>query len=275
MARARLGDRRAQRPQRVVAGLAREPAADLDDGQHERAQVRGRELGERGRGRRVALAPRSTAARPRGGRGAPPPRGRGTPRRRAATTGAASAMRAPTCRAAASIWRTCSAWRYAAIASTSAGESCSMSAQTSRATRSRAHSTLAAPPVRRRAGVGLGREVPEDQVHVGADREQLRRDRAPAPADRDARGDRREVRAQRAGVDELARQQPVEVAATARRRRGRPRSGSRRRSCCRRRAAARPGAARRPRGRSPPSWRRRRRAAAPAPRRGSRARPRS
>ena len=98
------------------------------------------------------------------------------------------------------------------------------------------------PPVRRRARVGLGRQVPEDQVHVGADREQLGGDRAPAPADGDARRDRREVGAQRARVDELARQQPVEVGATRRRRRGRPRSGSRRRSCCPRRASARPRA---------------------------------
>ena len=35
VARARLPDLRAQRPQRVVAGVTGEPAADLDDGQHE------------------------------------------------------------------------------------------------------------------------------------------------------------------------------------------------------------------------------------------------
>src|SRR4051812_18168176 len=69
------------------------------------------------------------------------------------------------------------------------------------------------PAVRGRARVGLRGEVPEDQVHVAADREQLGRDRAPPPAHRHASGDRGEVRPQRAGVDELAREQPVEVGA--------------------------------------------------------------
>ena len=77
--------------------------------------------------------------------------------------------------------------------------------------RSRANSTVAGAPVGRRAVVGLRRQVAEDEVDVGADREQLRRHRAPAAADRHARRDRREVGAQHAGVDELAGQQPVEV----------------------------------------------------------------
>ena len=236
----------------------------------------GRELGERGRGRRVALrrAPRqlehraAEALRHRAGEERPDAERHD--RRRAAPR-----KRAPTRRAAASIWRDLLGVEVRGDRLDLGGrELLHVGADEPRDALARALDARR-PPVRRRARVGLGRQVPEDQVHVAADREQLRRDRAPAPADRDARSDRREVRAQRAGVDELARQQPVEVGATRRRRRGRPRSGSRRRSCCPRRASARPDAARRPRGRSPPSWRRRRRAAAPAPRRGSRARPRS
>ena len=50
-------------------------------------------------------------------------------------------------------------------------------------------------------------------MHVGADREQLRGDRARAAPHRHPRRDRREVGAQRAGVHELPGQQPVEVGA--------------------------------------------------------------
>ena len=53
-------------------------------------------------------------------------------------------------------------------------------------------------------------------MDVGADREQLRRHRAPAAAHRHARRDRRQVRAQHAGVDQLARQQPLEIVLPAR-----------------------------------------------------------
>ena len=71
--------------------------------------------------------------------------------------------------------------------------------------------------VGRRAVEASASRTAEDEAHVGADREGLRRHRAPAAPDRHARRDRGEVRAQRAGADELARQQPLEVVAPARR----------------------------------------------------------
>ena len=94
---------------------------------------------------------------------------------------------------------------------------------------------------RRRAAVGRGtvvrlrRQVAEDEMDVGADREALGRHRAATAADRHARRDRREVGAQHAGVDQLAGQQPLQVVARRSRRRVPRRSGRRRRSCCRRR----------------------------------------
>ena len=112
--------------------------------------------------------------------------------------------------------------------------------------------------VGRRAIVRLRLQMAEDELDVGADREVLRRHRAPAAAHRHARRDRRQVRAQRAGVDELARQQALEVVVRHSPRPGRRRSGRCRRSCCRCRSAARRGARRPPRAPSPPSWRRRR-----------------
>ena len=67
-------------------------------------------------------------------------------------------------------------------------------------------------PVRRGARVRAGRDVAEDQLHVGADRDKSpRRPGTTLLAHRHPRGDRREVGAQRAGVDELAGQQPVEI----------------------------------------------------------------
>ena len=50
-------------------------------------------------------------------------------------------------------------------------------------------------------------------MHVGADREQLRGDRADAAPHRHPRRDRRQVGAERAGVHELSGQQPVEIGA--------------------------------------------------------------
>ena len=70
--------------------------------------------------------------------------------------------------------------------------------------------------VGRRAVVGLRRQMAEHEMDVGADREGLGRHRAPLATDRHARRDRREVGAQHAGVDELARQQPLEVVAAGR-----------------------------------------------------------
>ena len=129
-----------------------EPAADLDDGQHDARSAGGRELGERGRGRRVALrlAPRQLDARgrPRRSRhraGEERPDPERHDRRRA------SAKRVLTCRAAASIWRDLLGVEIRGDRLDLARRSsCSASAQTSRATRSRAHSTLAARP----SGVG-------------------------------------------------------------------------------------------------------------------------
>ena len=274
MARAQLRDRRAQRAQRAGAGLTPEPAADLDDGQHDACSAGGRQVGERRRGRRVALcrAPRqldhgaAEALRHRAGEERPGPERHD--RRRAREARAHPPRRR---------------LDLADLRGVEIGgdrldlgglELLRVGADEPRDALARAlHGRC--PPVRRRARVVRGLQMPEDQVHVGADREQLGGDRAPAPADGDARGDRRQVGAQRAGVDELARRSAGRGRCDPRRRRGRPRSGSRRRSCCRRRASAHPRAARRPRGRSPPSWRRRRRAAGPAPRQGSRARPRS
>ena len=79
-------------------------------------------------------------------------------------------------------------------------------------------------------------------MHVGADREQLGGDRAPAArargrAERSPRGSCAARRCRRARPPAAGRGR-----CGRRRRRGRPRSGSRRRSCCRRRASARPGA---------------------------------
>ena len=113
--------------------------------------------------------------------------------------------------------------------------SCSTSEHTSRAMRSRANSTRGGAPVGRRAVVGVRRQVAEDEMDVGADREVLRRHRAPPAGDGHARRDRREVRAQHAGVDELAGQQPLAGRCARSRRRGHRRSGRCRRSCCRRR----------------------------------------
>ena len=181
VARAASRDLRAQRPQRRAAGLAREPAADLDDRQHARGRRAARELGERGRGRHVALgrAPRQLEhGRPEAlaasrAMNAPLP---------SATTGPRAARSAcATCRAAASTWRTCSACRYAAIASISCGrELLGVRADQPRDALARARDARRSP-VRRRAVVASGRDVPEDQMHVGADREQLGGDRAPAP----------------------------------------------------------------------------------------------
>ena len=110
VARAQLRDLGAQRPQRAVAGLAREPAADLDDGQHaarRRVAASSASAAAGAASSSAALQGSSSTGRPRRSataraRNAPTPR---------ATTGGAHAERVPTCRAAASIWRTCSAWR--------------------------------------------------------------------------------------------------------------------------------------------------------------------
>ena len=83
--------------------------------------------------------------------------------------------------------------------------------------RSRAKRDRGRAAVGRGAVVRLRRQTAEDEMDVGADREVLRRHRAPAAADRHARRDRREVGAQHAGVDELAGQQPLEVVAPGRR----------------------------------------------------------
>ena len=274
MARARLRDRGAQRPQRAVAGLAREPAADLDDGQHDarrRAAASSASAAAGAASRSAALHGISSTGRPRRSATA---RARNAPHAERHDRRRAREARAHLPRRRLDLADLLGVEIGGDRLDLAGLELLGVGADEPRDALARALDARR-PPVRRRARVGLGRQMPEDQVHVGADREQLGGDRAPAPADRDARSDRREVGAQRARVDELARQQPVEVVATARRRRGRPRSGSRRRSCCPRRASAHPRAARRPRARSPPSWRRRRRAAGPAPRRGSRARPRS
>ena len=133
MALAQFAERGAQRLQRVRA----DPAADLDDGQHRRfassaaSAAAGPEVGESA----TARPRRAATSRPRN---APEP---------TATTGASAGC---TRRAASSIWRSCSAWRNAAIASISLASSCSRSEQTSRAIRSRANATVAGRP----SGVG-------------------------------------------------------------------------------------------------------------------------
>ena len=213
--------------------------------------------------RRGGCPPRGSVG-DRRARAAPRPRGPGTPRSRPRRPGAAGG-RSRARRAAASIWRTCSSCRKAAIASISAASSCSASAHTSRAIRSRANADGGRAAVGRRAVVGLRREAAEDEVHVGADREVLRRHRAPAAADRHARRDRREVGAQHAGVDELAGQQPLEVVAPARRDApagDRDDVGGRAADVDQQRVGVR---CRPPRAPSPPSWRRRRPTAARAP----------
>ena len=109
-------------------------------------------------------------------------------------------------------------------------------------------------------------------MDVGADREVLRRHRAPSAADRHARRDRREVGAQHAGVDELAGQQPLEVVVAGRGDAAvgdRDDVGGRAADVDQQRVGVRVAPRRAP---SPPSWRRRRPTGAPAPRRRTRAR---
>ena len=90
--------------------------------------------------------PRSTASRRRVGRGAGPPRGRGTRPTPSGTTGApSSATRGRTLARGGLDLPDLLGVEYAAIASISRGASCSVSAHTRRATRSRA-------PRRSRAG---------------------------------------------------------------------------------------------------------------------------
>ena len=203
--------------------LAREPAADLDDGQHDARSGRPRAR------RAPPRAPRRARAALHGISSHGPAEalrhraGEERARARAARPAARSATRVPTCRAAASIWRTCSAWRWAAIASTSAGlELLGVGADEPRDALARALDARRAP-VRRRARVGLGRQVPEDQVHVGADREQLRRRpgtsaRARGRAERSPRGwcaarPCRRARPPAAGRGRCARRRPTRPAA--------------------------------------------------------------
>ena len=190
----------AQRRQRVLA----DPAADLDDGQHARAAssaasaAAGPVVGMSATARPM----RSATSRPRK---APMP---------TATTGASAgaARGAPRPRSGA-VCSPCEERRdrvdlggveLVDVGADEPGDALARELDGGRAA------------VGRRAVVGLRRQMAEHEMDVGADREVLGRDRAPLATDRHARRDRREVRAQHAGVDELAGQQPLEVVATGR-----------------------------------------------------------
>ena len=257
-----------KRLQRVVAA---EPAADLDDGQHRRAassaaSAAAGATSAAGRApRRRSVGDRSPQTR---GDFARQGRRRRRPRRRVPRAAADAAPGA----AASSIWRSCSPCEeggdrvdLACVELVGVGAHQPGDALARERDRGRA-------AVRRGAVVRLLRQMAEDEMDVGADREVLRRHRAPPATDRHARRDRREVGAQHAGVDELAGQQPLEVVVPASPRRARRRSGRCRRSCCRRRSAARRGTRPPPRAPKPPSWRRRRPTAARAPPPSTRAR---
>ena len=272
VALAELAERRAQRAQRLVAGAAAEPPPTLTTvSTAARAPPAARRARRRAPSRRpVALHGAGVGDRPPQARGdlAPEEGARADQRRRARRAAAARCTR----RAASSSWRSCSPCRNAAIASISAASSCSTSEHTSRAMRSRANATRGGAAVGRRAVVGVRRQVAEDEMDVGADREVLRRHRAPAAADRHARRDRREVGAQHAGVDELAGQQPLEVVVPGRGDAAvgdRDDVGGRAADVDEQRVGVRVAP---PRAPSPPSWRRRRPTAAPAPRPRTRAR---
>ena len=203
MALAELAECGAQPRQRVVA----ETAADLDDRQHSRAA---RSVASAAAGPQVAGDRRPAARVARRSR-APGTR-RCRPRRPARR-----AEQRCTRRAASSSARTCSPCRkrgdrvdlvrveLVAVGAHQPGDALAGELDRGRAA------------VGRGAVVRLRREMAEDEMDVGADREGLGRHRAPFAADRHARRDRGEVGAQRAGVDELAGQQPLEVVVAGRR----------------------------------------------------------
>ena len=112
-------------------------------------------------------------------------------------------------------------------------------------------------------------------MRVGADREQLGRHRAGLAADRHVRDDRRDVGPERAGVDEFAAEQSLDVRPAARDAPSRPQSGSRRSSSRRSRPGSRRATSARSATPSPSSWRPRTAAARPAPPRTRSARRRS
>ena len=204
-----LADRPAQVEQRVVAGLAGEPAADLHDRQH-RARPLGGQLGQRRRGRRGALLrapgqiahsqsePRGDVARQERARAE---RHDGRERAELLADVAGRLLHAPHL-----------------LAVQVRGDPVDLiGAELVDVGADQARHPLArvvdggGPAVGGGARVAVGADVAEDQVDVGADREQLGGDRAPSAAHRHLRGDRGEVRPQDAGVDELAGQQAVEV----------------------------------------------------------------
>ena len=198
-----LAERCAQPRQRAVA----EAAADLDDGQHSRAARSAASAAAVEPHRAGATARPSRAATSRA-RKAPAP---------TATTGASGGSGRSTRRAASSIWRSCSPCEEGGDrVDLVAVELVDVGAHQPRDPLAR-EGDLGRAAVGRGAVVRLGREMAEDEMDVGADREGLRRHGAPLAADRHARRDRGEVRAQHAGVDELAGQQPLEVVAAGRR----------------------------------------------------------
>ena len=203
----------AQRAQRVVARAAAEPAADLDDGQHRRA-ARSAASAAAGAISPSGRAPRraSATARPRRAatsrpRKAPEP---------TATTGAPGGSGAlHPARRLLDLAQLLAVEEGGDRVDLRRVELLDVGAHEPRDALAREGDGGRAA-VGRRAVVRLGRQVAEDEMDVGADREVLRRHRAPAAADRHARRDRGEVRAQHAGVDELAGQQPLEVVVAGR-----------------------------------------------------------
>ena len=206
-----LPEHRAQRAQRVVPGAAPEPAADLDDRQH-------------GACRRVASNAASAAA------GATSPPSRPTARRIRDRSLQARGDLAPHEGAGADRDdRRIRRQRplHAARRVLELAQLLAVQEGRDRVDLARvellgvgAHQpgdALTRERERRGAAVGRGtvvrlrRQVAEDEMDVGADREALGRHRAATAADRHVRRDRREVGAQHAGVDELAGQQPLQV----------------------------------------------------------------